>query len=125
MEAAQPFLQAGMVSIDVVEVKLRRLWIWFARHRQDVCRNSSPACESHNRRAAIAAELIGRRDDAAQRRGNRHTVQFRQYRVRRRSLTVARDDHRDLLGGQTAFGRSRDRKSTRLNSSHITISYAV
>src|SRR5207249_11171527 len=39
-----------------------------------------------------------------------------------------RDDHRVLRGGDEIRGRGegfRDRKSTRLNSSHVSISYAV
>src|SRR3712207_7131553 len=32
---------------------------------------------------------------------------------------------RPHVGGQPRFGRAEDRKSTRLNSSHVNISYAV
>src|SRR5437773_11609634 len=42
--------------------------------------------------------------------------------VRHRHRRLARQDHDHLDGGAGAVG---DRKSTRLNSSHITISYAV
>src|SRR5437773_4199073 len=35
------------------------------------------------------------------------------------------DDAREPAAGQEAGSRASDRKSTRLNSSHITISYAV
>ena len=59
MEAAQPLFQAAVVGIDVVEVKIRRLWVGLARHRQDVSRDPSPPRKSNDRRAAIAAELIG------------------------------------------------------------------
>ena len=77
MEAAQPFLQPAMVGIDVVEVKIWRSGVWFAGHRQNMRGNSGPARESDNRRATVAAEFVGRRDDPVQRRGNRRSVQFR------------------------------------------------
>src|SRR3954463_15647830 len=60
VEAAQPFLQTAMVGIDVVEVKIRRRWVWFARHRQDMGGDLGAAGKGHDRRAAIAAELVGR-----------------------------------------------------------------
>ena len=61
--------------------------------------------ESNNRGAAIAAEFVGGRDDPAKRRGDGHTVQFRQHRVRGRAVTVPRNDHRYLCGGEAALGR--------------------
>jgi hypothetical protein len=78
-----------MVGINVVEMKIRCFRVRFAGHWQDVGRNSSLLREGNDRRAAIAAELVGRCDDAGPRRGNRHTVQLRQYRIRRGALTVA------------------------------------
>ena len=30
MEATQPFLQSAVVGADVVEVKVRRVWVWFS-----------------------------------------------------------------------------------------------
>src|SRR2546428_5735512 len=47
---------------------------------------------------------------------------FRRLRFRRRG---GRHVERDLLQHRTGVPRSRDRKSTRLNSSHDQISYAV
>src|ERR1700712_3690849 len=94
-----------MVGIDVVEVNIRRLWAWFARHRRDMGGDPGAAGEGHDRRAAIAAELVGRGADAAQCAGNRPPAQCRQHRVRGRALPVARDEDRYLLGGQTALGR--------------------
>src|SRR3978361_209142 len=76
MEAAQPFLQPSLIGIDFVEVEIRCLGVWFARHRQNVSRDAGPTCESDNCRAAIAAELVGGGDDTIKRRGNRHTFNF-------------------------------------------------
>ena len=39
MEAAQPFLQPRMISIDVVEVEIGRVWVRLARSRQDMRRD--------------------------------------------------------------------------------------
>src|SRR5438067_10292249 len=58
---------------------------------------------------------------------------WRDLRVRQRLLgvhvSITRRRHfegeRRVLGGRRRRGRSRDRKSTRLNSSHVSISYAV
>src|SRR5277367_1157813 len=77
VEAAQPFLQPAMVSVDVVEVVIRRLARWFAGLRQDMRGNTGPARECNDRRAAVAAEFIGWRNNAAQGRGNRYAIQFR------------------------------------------------
>ena len=98
MEATQSFLQATVVGIDVVVAKIRRFRIGFAGSRQHVGRDPGLVREGDNRRAAITAALIGRRDDAVQRRGDRHTVQFRQHRVGRRSVTVTCQDHQYLFG---------------------------
>jgi hypothetical protein len=94
-----------MIGIDVVEVEIRCLGVWFARHRQNVSRDAGPTCESDNCRAAIAAELVGGGDDTIKRRGNRHTVQFRQHRISSGAMAVACHDHRDLFSGQAALGR--------------------
>ena len=99
MKASQPLLQSAMVGINVVEVEIRRLRVWFAGRRQNVCGDPGAAREGGNRRAAVAAEVVGRGDAAAEGRGDRHTVQFRQHRIRGCSLPVARDDHRDLFVG--------------------------
>jgi hypothetical protein len=47
--------------------QLRRFGVWFAGHRQDVGRDPGPSREGNNRRAAIAAEFVGRRNNATQR----------------------------------------------------------
>jgi hypothetical protein len=39
MEAAEPFLDATVVGIDIVDVKIRGVRIWIAGLRQDVGRN--------------------------------------------------------------------------------------
>src|SRR5271166_2457421 len=105
MEATQPFFQPAMVGIDVVEMEIRRLGVWFTRHRQDMGWDRSPPRKGNDRGAAITTELVGRGDHAAQRRGDGDAVQSRQHRIRGGAFAVARNDHRNLFSGQATFGR--------------------
>src|SRR6266487_5058729 len=54
-----------------------------------------------------------------------YTTLFRSPRRGRRVRRVPRDDHCRRSGGPPRGPSRRDRKSTRLNSSHPSISYAV
>src|SRR3954470_19003665 len=62
METAHPFLEPSVIGIDVVDVKIGRLRAWLARGRQDRDRDRSLEGEGDDGSAAIAAELVGRRD---------------------------------------------------------------
>src|SRR5271165_1228637 len=105
VEAAHPSLEAAVVSVDVVDMEIGRLWARFAWRRQDVRRDAGLAGEGGNRRATVAAELVGRGDSAAESGGNGHPVQLRQHRIRGRALTVAGDDDGYLFGGEAGLGR--------------------
>src|SRR5690349_24078106 len=60
------------------------------------------------------------------RSGGRRRLRPRQLRPRARRLDAVEARRRDArLGAQLAADRRADRKSTRLNSSHVEISYAV
>lgn len=106
MKAAQPLLQPPVIGIDVVEVEIGRLRVRLAGPRQDMRRDPGPARKGHDRAATIAAEDVGWRHDAVQSRSDRGAVQSWQYGVRGRALTVARDDHWDLFGGEAALRRA-------------------
>src|SRR3954451_9999361 len=105
MEGTQPSLEAAVVGIDVVDVKVGCLRVGLARHWQDVGWDASPAGEGDDRGATIATEFVGRGDDTAKRCGNRHAVQFGQHRIGGRTMTVACHENRDLFGGNPALGR--------------------
>ena len=90
MEAPEPLLEATVVGIDVVDVKLGRARVGFTGLRQDVGRDAGlsqafrwhanaskrGAGEGNNRSAAVAAEFVVGRDDPVQHRGDGHPVQF-------------------------------------------------
>src|SRR3954453_6321612 len=59
MEGAQPFLEAAVVGIDVVDVAIGRFRVGLARHWQDVGWDSSPTGEGNDRGATIATEFVG------------------------------------------------------------------
>lgn len=94
-----------MAGVDAVEVIIRRLVHWLARLREDMRGTPGPPREGNDRRAAIAAEFVGWRNNAAQGRSNRYAVQFRQDRIGGGAISVTYDDDRDLFGGQVTFGR--------------------
>src|SRR3712207_8031650 len=76
------------------------------------CARVAPQRGARDRRGHVAGGRALPRDGAARRRHARGAD------AARRSLAV------ELCGGLT-LARDRDRKSTRLNSSHANISYAV
>src|SRR3954454_21789494 len=59
MEGRQPFLEAAVVGIDVVDVEIGCLRAWLARHWQDVGWHASPAGEGDDRGATIATDFVG------------------------------------------------------------------
>src|SRR5271165_4795116 len=105
MEGTQPFLEAAVVGIDVVDVEIGCLRVGLAGHWQDVGWDASPAGEGNDRGATVATEFVGCRDDTAKRRCNRHAVQFCQHRIRGRTMTVSCHENRNLFGGNPALGR--------------------
>src|SRR5208283_1846942 len=70
VEAAHPFLEATVVSVDVVDMEIGRLWTWFAGRRQDMRRDACLAGEGDNRRATVAADFFVYDAAAAESRGN-------------------------------------------------------
>src|SRR3954466_14844976 len=94
-----------MVGVDVVEVVVRRQWVWLSRPWQDMRDNLSLPRKGDNGAAAVAAERVGLGDNPIQSSSDRDAVQPRQYRIRRGALTVAGDDDGDLLSGQAPLGR--------------------
>src|SRR6186713_1545210 len=83
MEAAHPFFEPSVIGIDVVDVKIGRLRAWLARGRQDVDRDRSLEGEGDDGGAAIAAELVGRRDDTPKGGRDGRPVQLGQHRIDR------------------------------------------
>src|SRR5690606_40942493 len=79
--------------------------------QQPALRVASPATAAVAQRASIAPRIDGREDDAVWQTA-RAISDFRQFEPR--------------IGADPSFRTEfRDRKSTRLNSSHVKISYAV
>src|SRR3954466_10864856 len=105
MEAAHPFLEPSVIGIDVVDVKIGRLRAWLARGRQDVDRDRSLEGEGDDGGTAIAAELVGRRDDTTEGGRDGRPVQLGQHRIDRGAAAVSRDDDRNLFGGEAPLGR--------------------
>src|SRR3954468_17138461 len=58
MERAQPFLQAAMVGIDVVDMQVGRFRSRTTRLWQNTTGDRLPAGEADDRLAAVAAELV-------------------------------------------------------------------
>jgi len=102
MEWTQPFLQAAVITVDVVDVKIGCFRPGTARLWQNAARDFRLAGEADDRLAAIAAELVFRRDDTAERSRHRGTVAFGQHGIGGLSQPVTRDQHRNLLRGQTS-----------------------
>src|SRR3954447_12155292 len=59
MEGTQPFLEAAVVGIDVVDVEIGCLRVGLAGHWQDVGWDASPAGAGDDRGATIATEFVG------------------------------------------------------------------
>ena len=54
-----------MVGVDIVDVEVGRLGSWLARRGRGVEGNAGAAGEAGDRQAAVADEVIGRRDSPA------------------------------------------------------------
>src|SRR3954451_14359931 len=105
MEAAHPFFEPSVIGIDVVDVKIGHLRAGLARGRQDVERDRSLEGEGNDGGAAIAAELVGGRDDTTKGGRDGRPVQLGQHRIDRGAAAVSRDDDRTLFGGEAPLGR--------------------
>src|SRR3954451_7956341 len=103
MEAAHPFFEP--IGIHVVDVKIGHLRAGLVRGRQDVDRDRSLEGEGNDGGAAIAAELVGRRDDTTKGGRDGRPVQLGQHRIDRGAAAVSRDDDRHLFGGEAPLGR--------------------
>ena len=63
VEAVEPLLEAAVVGVDIVDVEVGRLGSWLARRGRGVEGNAGAAGEAGDRQAAVADEVIGRRDE--------------------------------------------------------------
>jgi hypothetical protein len=97
IEPIQPSLEAAVVSVDVIEVEVRRLGGRLARRRHRVQGNFGLAREGGDRSAAIADQMIFGRDDARQRRADRGAVDLGQHSVEGRALPVASDKNGNVF----------------------------
>src|SRR5690349_22719352 len=69
--------------------------------------------------------LFRSRGEGAARRGQESLRVLGRHRVLRRHAEVLHDGDGEVLAAARDGAREQDRKSTRLNSSHVEISYAV
>ena len=60
MERAQPFLEATVIAVDVVDVEIGCPRPWPAGRWKDVAGDFCLACEGDDRLAAIATQLVER-----------------------------------------------------------------
>ena len=64
MEGAQPLFEPTVVAIDVIDVEGGRFRSWTTGRGQDMAGNLRFSGEANDRFAAIAAQLVGRSDNA-------------------------------------------------------------
>src|SRR5271166_1763372 len=105
VEAAHPFLKPAVIGIDVVDMKIGSLRARVAGRWHDVSWDGGPSGKGNDSRAAVAAELVGRRYNAAKSGGNGYPVQLGQDSIGGCTLAVSRHDHRNLFGGKATLGR--------------------
>src|SRR5208282_3903393 len=103
MEAAHPFLEPAMIGIHIVDVEVGRVRARLSWRWQDVMGNASLLGEGDDGPAAVAAELVGGCDNAAQCSCDGRPVELGQDGVNGGAGAVSRNDHRDLFGGQAAL----------------------
>src|SRR4051812_22439596 len=89
MERPQPFLQAAMVGVDVVDMQVGRFRSRTTRLWQNATGDRLPAGEADDRLAAVAAELVVDSHHAVQCGGDRGAREARQYGVRGVAGSVA------------------------------------
>ncbi len=99
VEAQELFFQPAMIGVDVVDVKIWRVWFWLTWHWQDVRRNACLAREGNNRGVTVATEFVGGSYDTFQCRCDGQAVQFRQHGIGGGAMPATRDKHGNLFSG--------------------------
>src|SRR5580693_6841791 len=89
VEAVEPLLETAVVGVDVVDVQMRRRGCRLSRRRHGVEGNPGSAGESGDRLAAIADEMIARRDNSRQGEAYRSAVDLRQDCIEGGAVPVA------------------------------------
>jgi hypothetical protein len=98
VEAGEPLLEAAVAGVDVIDMEVRRLGGRLSRGGYGMERNPGFAGESGDRLpAAVADEMIARRDDPGERCFHRSAVELRQDRVEGRALPVASDENGNVV----------------------------
>ena len=97
VETRQPLLETAVVGVDVIDVQVRCLGGRLSRRRHGVEGNPRLASESGDRPAAVADEMVARRDDAGERGSHRSAVDLRQDCVEGRALPVAGDENGNIV----------------------------
>src|SRR5699024_12596964 len=102
------------------ESRLRSLLLVLLRHARDL--RSFPTRRSSDLPEVVAlGDVVGEHHAGVLTDAGEH----RQQHVALEGLGLV-DDHEGVVEGAAAYvGQRQDRKSTRLNSSHVSISYAV
>ena len=67
VETRQPLLETAVVGVDVIDVQMRRLGDRFARRGHGVEGDAGSAGEGGDRPAAVADQMVARRDDSGKR----------------------------------------------------------
>ena len=91
VEAVEPLLETAVIGVDVVDVQVRRRGGRLSRRRHGVEGNPGSTGESGDRLAAIADEMIARRDDSGEGEAHRSAVDLGQDRVEGGAVPVAGD----------------------------------
>ncbi len=112
-----------MIGVDVVDVKIRRVWLWLTWHWQDVRRNARLAREGNNRGTTVATEFVGGSYDTVQCRRDRQAVQFWQHGIGGGTMPVTRDEHGYLFSGDPTLGWLA--ASLALRHSHISLALSI
>ena len=86
-----------MIGVDVVDVQMRRLGGRFARRGHGVEGDAGSAGEGGDRPAAVADQMVARRDDSGKRGAYGSPVDLGQDGVEGRTLPVASDEDGDIV----------------------------
>ena len=97
VEATEPLFEAAVIGVDVVDVEVRRFGRRFSGRGHGVERDAGFAGESRDRPAAVADQMVARRDDSGKRGAYGSPVDLRQDGVEGRTLPVAGDEDRNIV----------------------------
>ena len=97
MEWSQPFFEPAVVAIDVIDVEGGRFRPWATGRGQDMAVYLRLSGESYDRFSAIAAQLVGRSNNAVKGCDDRSLVELGQNRISCRAGSISRDQNRNLL----------------------------